>query len=222
MNIDITNIPVYYINLDSSTARRKSMEVTLSSNGFTNVTRISASTGHNSVNGCARSHHALLNSITYTGPFLVLEDDVEVTKDFIRSLQVPDNADAVYLGTGIAGRQRDVSTRRPIVRKENDDYYQLYNMLSAHAILYTNADYVKFLSKALNLAIEHNTHQDIVRAVSMKFFSVYAHNKPLFYQNDVESGNHWVTQTPISELPTLSPTASTLGLHCRCGKHKTT
>jgi GR25 family glycosyltransferase involved in LPS biosynthesis len=216
MIIDITQIPVYYINLDSSAERREAISSALRQAGFTNVIRFKASTGEHSVHGCAKSHHELMSLVKHSGPFLVLEDDAALAKDFTTIVEVPDDADAVYLGTTIAGRQKDRSTRFPVARKINEEYYQIYNFLTGHAILYINPEYQSFLKRALKVAVDFKSHQDIVRAETMKFFTVYVRNKPIFFQNDQKDYTDSITQTYIDDVPTKLPSVVNLGLWCQC------
>lgn len=214
--IDIRDIPIYYINLDSDIEKKNKIENILLNAGFKNINRVSGLTGTTSVNGCARSHQNVLQNIKFQGPFLVLEDDVNITEDFNPKIEVPENSDAVYLGTTLAGRISGKTTHPPIARKENKDYYQIYNMLSAHAILYTSEDYVKFLSRVIKLALEFDTHQDIIRASSMKFFSVYAISKPMFFQDDDKGDVRIITKAEVDRLGVIEPTAESLDIYCPC------
>ena len=97
MKIDLKEIRVYYINLDCDTLKRERTENMLKSMGFKYVTRVPAIEHEKGrVVGCARSHHHILSS--YCPPFIILEDDCTLNSDFDGFIDVPDNADAVYLG----------------------------------------------------------------------------------------------------------------------------
>ena len=98
MVIDITKIPVYWINSDSATDRAEKMKSIFSKLGFENTTRISATMHQNKVVGCAMSHHNAL--LTIKDPlYILMEDDIEVTEDFNKLIDIPDDFDAFYLGT---------------------------------------------------------------------------------------------------------------------------
>lgn len=70
-------------------------------------------------------------------------------------------------------------------------------MLGAHAILYLNPDYVKFLAQATSLMVRLKDNQDKSRAQTMKYFNVYAMNNPMFYQ---EGKHEKVTKKSISQM----------------------
>jgi GR25 family glycosyltransferase involved in LPS biosynthesis len=222
MKIDIKNIPVYYINLDSKVERKESIEMMLKNAGFNNIIRYSGSLSHHPSVGCALSHQSLLSFLLEEGietPFLILEDDAMISKDFSPILDIPDNSDAVYLGLTTSGRMWNYTVLDMVANKVNDEYYQIYNMLAAHAILYTNIDYVRFLSKAIKLAIELEGHQDIVRATTMKYFNVYAKNNPIFFQNDQERRVDLQTSVPLEAMAIVKPNRTNLGFACSCHRH---
>ena len=222
MKIDLKEIPVYYINMDSKPERKEAIELMLHNAGFKNVTRYPGNVSHHPSVGCALSHQSLLNFLLeekIDTPFLILEDDAMISKDFTSIIEVPDNSDAVYLGLSTSARMWNYTVLDMVAKKINDDYYQIYNMLAAHAILYTNIDYVKFLSKAIKLAIEVEGHQDIVRSTTMKYFNVYAKNKPIFFQNDQERRVDLQTSVPLEAMNIVKPNRTNLGFACSCHRH---
>ena len=198
MNIDILDIPVYYINLDKDVEKREKLEDTLANLGFTNVHRFAGHYSKERAVGCATSHNALLHKLKDTDtPFLVLEDDVEPAKFKSVIKDIPDNADALYLGNSIFGLWGPRGEPRIAAEKISSDIYQIYNMLSAHAILYLDNEYVKFLAKATDFMVSLKDNQDKSRAHTMRYFNVYATNNPVFYQ----AGKHEkVTNVSISKL----------------------
>lgn len=198
MKINLYEIPIYYINLDKDTEKRERLESALFDLGFENVHRFAGHYSKERAVGCATSHNALLNKLKdLDTPFLVLEDDVEPA--FLKSVidNIPEDADALYLGNSAFGLWGSKGTLKISAKKENSTMYRIYNMLGAHAILYLNNDYVKFLARATSFMVDIKDNQDKSRAQTMKYFNVYAMDKPMFYQ----AGKHEkVTKVTISQL----------------------
>lgn len=180
--INILHVPVYYINLDDSPDKRERMESMLKEYGFKNVHRFSGTRESPKAVGIAKSFHALLSKLEKTGtPFIILEDDVDIA-NFDPVIDVPKDADAYYLGISNFGIYRGYGARRISVKQYNEKTFRIYNMLSAHAILYLNNDYVKFLRQAIEFNIMIKTNQDKARAETMKYWNIYAMKDPMFYQ----------------------------------------
>lgn len=184
MEINLLNLPVFYINLKKD--KQKSIETVevLKSLGFKNITRFDAILGETKKEGCAKSHQALLKELDIDGPFIVFEDDIESNGSFNPVIQVPDDADAVYLGISAYSLDNGITGQSLVANKVDDNLYRIYNMLAAHAILYLNKDYYKFLAKAIQAMIDADRNQDNARAETMKYFNIYAFRHPFFYQGD--------------------------------------
>jgi GR25 family glycosyltransferase involved in LPS biosynthesis len=180
--IILTDIPVYYINLDKDVEKSEKMQELLFSLGFKNINRFPGIEEDIKKVGVAKSHNALLKKLSNKKtPFIVFEDDI-VEYDFDPEIMVPIDADVFYLGNSIYGLKQGIGQKRIIAKHHYEDIYQIYNMLAAHAILYLNKDYVKFLAMATEFNISIETNQDKARAETMKYWKVYAKNKPMFYQ----------------------------------------
>jgi GR25 family glycosyltransferase involved in LPS biosynthesis len=223
MIIDIREIPVYYINLKSNKDRKKTIEDMFNDYGFKNIIRFEGIVSGHPTIGCAMSHKAILDQIINEGvqaPFIILEDDASILNEFNPEIFVPDDSDAMYLGLSPFARIWNYTVSDMVAKKVNDDTYRIYNQLAAHAILYTNIDYVKFLSKAIPTAIEVSGHQDIVRASTMKFFNIYARNKPIFFQNDQDMRVDLLTSRSLSMMNLVPPNATNLGFACSCHRHR--
>ena len=184
--VNLLELPVYYINLNKNPEKRDAIEKMLRDLGFSNINRFEGIEHKIKRNGVALSHNALLKSLMDEGtPFIVFEDDV-VLNNFVSEIMVPEDADAMYLGTSLYGLYSGKGHLRVSAEPSGEGTYRLYNMLAAHAILYLNNDYVKFLVQATRFSIRAGTNQDIARAETMKYWNVYGINKPLFSQ----AGSH--------------------------------
>ena len=182
MKISLIDIPVFYINLDEQEEKRKATETLLKQLGFKYVQRFSA-IKHEAgrIIGCARSHYEILR--TQKPPFIILEDDCTLNKEFVNNLEIPDNADALYLGISHWGRYLNHSGPYVHTTKVNEDIVRVYNMLATHAILYLTESYVDICKRvAYHFGYEVENHLDIGFAEIHKLYNVYALNEPLFRQ----------------------------------------
>lgn len=200
MRLKITDLPVLYINLEKDIQRRRTLERKLAEKGFGNVIRIEGVRTTPKVKGVAEAHiRAMEEVLRIDGPVLVLEDDVMFFEDY-DSIEIPDDTDAFYLGISSwgLGRQGAGVKKICVERTESHDVYRLLNMLSAHAIVYFNKDYVRFLIKSAKFFRSIATNQDKGRAETMKYWNVYGVRKPMFIQS-----GRYIDETSIS-LPSQS------------------
>jgi len=197
MNLDLRKITALYINLLQDTGRNNDMKKLFKTCGFESHYRIDAEYTPNSLAGCSLSHHNALNEVE--PPFILFEDDC-VVKNFKPIIEIPDDADAVYLGISSWGRMNSHSG--PFVQYEDlgDGLLRIYNMLSAHAILYLNQEYVSLCSRISEQATSIADHQDIGFAEIQRYFNVYAFDDPMFYQSSSNGTDQPLTTYPTHEL----------------------
>ena len=201
MNLDLREIPFYYINLDDAVERRTRTESHLKALGIKSINRIPAVRHSNGFAGCARTVSDFLHQIT-EGPFVLIEDDIEV-KQWDPIIEVPDDADALYLGISGWGRMNGHSG--PFVQWEqvDDNLLRVYNMLSGHAIVYLSGEWVEMARRCCHHAgyvIE--SYYDVQIAEVQRFFNVYALDDPYFYQTSSD-GNQKVTYEKLSTQQSL-------------------
>lgn len=199
MKVKLTQIPAYYINLHKDTKNNKSMKKLLNSLGFVKVKRCPGFIEKTHALGCGMAHQNVLLSMSrQDSPFLLFEDDIELTH-FDHIIDIPDDADAVYLGVSkmgiINGKDREELLVSSVGSYEN--MYRIYNMLAAHAILYLNMDYVRSASRHIQKNIDRGEAHDIGLAEHMKDWKVYCLDKPMFIQS---KKFRYFTDTSISKL----------------------
>lgn len=195
MIIDLREIPTVWINLDSATQNAEDMKKRLELHNFKNTDRKSACVipaPPNTISsnlhyvGCAQSHIDILEDKKYPTPLLILEDDAEFSDSFNPILDVPDDADGVYLGvsTGNMGYQ---------TKKVNDNFYRIGGILATHAILYITEQYRQNMSIVAKQCVYQFRQPWDVGASSLQFhMKVYTPIKPFFYQADNrQSANKW-------------------------------
>jgi hypothetical protein len=207
MKIDLRNVYTRWINLDEKTDNAEMMEELFQRCGMTNTHRFSAirkSATHEGVRkgeehypGIAESQFACMRDIVDNGlPGLILEDDIEVTEIFPNTgiIEVPDDADAVYLGISHGdGNYEAIDVGNGLCK--------ISKMLSGHACLYITKNYI---SDILNLVpdamYEHQRPFDVFTYQLQGRHNVYAYHHPLFYQADAKNNaNKWehMTRTPL-------------------------
>ena len=198
LRLDLRDIPFYYINLDDAVERNERMKSILSELGIKNVRRISATKHETGQAGTARS---MLNTIESAinpvvsplgTPFVILEDDIAV-KRWDPIIEIPENADAFYLGVSGWGRMNSHSG--PFVQWEQYEpgILQVYNMLGGHAIMYLRKRYINLVRRiCLHAGYDIEDHPDIGFAEIQRWHNVYAFDDPYFFQTS-SGGNERVT-----------------------------
>jgi len=195
MIIDLREIPVIWINLDSATKNAEAMENKFKNYGFKNTIRKSArvieppegtpKTIYHYV-GCGQSHLDILKDKNLNTPFLILEDDAEFTSDFNPIIEIPDDADGIYLGVSHGNIYYKT-------KKYNENYLRISGILATHAILYISENYKNNMAMANKHFIYNlKTPWDVAAAGLQHRFRVYTPNNPFFYQADErDSANKW-------------------------------
>ena len=197
MNLDLREISAVYINLKKDVKKDFAMKALILDCGFKNTIRVEGEYTPNSLAGCSLSHYNALSEID--PPFIVFEDDC-IIKNFKPEIEIPDDADALYLGVSSWGRMNSHSG--PFVQYEGitKDLLRIYNMLSAHAILYLNPEYISLCKKIAHQAYEIADHQDIGFAEIQRYYNVYAFDDPMFYQSSSNGTDQPLTTYPSQEL----------------------
>lgn len=190
MKINLLEIPVFYINMKKDVDKDKYLSHLLQDLGFKNINRIEAVEDKESGRrGLSKSQYKSL--IQVPPPFIILEDDCDA-KYFKSEIEVPDDADAVYLGNsawGLLGSYTGFLLRYKKVQGF-PDLYRIFNMLSSHAILYLSDEYVSVCKRTTDYCANFSkvpVPMDVPFAEIQKYFNIYTPNRPLFIQKDYDS-----------------------------------
>jgi len=204
MNLDLRDIPVLYINMDKDVEKRERIENHIDRLGFKNKIRVPGVAHRDGpLAGCALAQYNALHEID--PPFIILEDDA-TPFDYDPIISIPDDTDALYLGISSWGRMNSHSG--PFVQweyyfKEVDiNLLRVYNMLSTHAILYLNPEYISVCKKIAYHHHEIIEHVDIGFTDIQKYYNVYAFNQPLFYQTSSNGTDQKLSSYPSQECLT--------------------
>ena len=202
MKIDLRKIPVIYINLIQHTEKDKNIRGVLEECGFETIIR---SEGHNRPdNPCAGNGGAQVAALSkIEPPFIVIEDDCQIN-NFVHEIEVPDDADVVYLGASQWGRYLNFSGPFVHYEKIDENVVRIYNMLSTHCLLYFSNDFLKIAQKIAKKATfvdrydqESQPLFDIGVTEIQKLFNVYCMNDPLFKQSGY---NEKVTSCKLTDV----------------------
>jgi hypothetical protein len=196
MKINLRKVPAVYMNLKQHEEKNEKMQTLLHECGFETIIRVEGSYNpDNPPAGCAGAHYNGLCEID--PPFVLFEDDCFL-HNFKPIIKVPDDADAVYLGTSQWARYFSFSG--PFVHYDivDDDIVRVYNMLGGHSILYLTQDYVRMCQRISYHASEViENHLDIGFAEVQKYFNIYSVNVPFFKQ---EGYNEAVTICKVTDI----------------------
>lgn len=173
MIIDLESTKTVYINLDEHIDKNNKILSML--NGFTNVVREPgidiAQDPYSTVRRVSRAHrNAILNNDTGE-PLIVLEDDC-VRFHYRRYIDVPDQADIVFLG----------SWEHPNIIRINADFSKVTDIRGAHAILYLTKKGKDFMLRMIDDAIRDDLWHDHVFGTHLSQANAYVLNMPIFYQ----------------------------------------
>ena len=201
MKLDLREIPFYYINLARDIERKEKVENILKELGIKEFHRLDAILYSNGFAGCARTVSDFLHQVT-DGPFVIVEDDIAI-KNWNPIIEIPDDADALYLGISGWGRMNSHSGPFVQTKKVNDTLLRVYNMLGGHAIVYLSPEWVDMCRRAsYHAGYVIESYFDIQFAEVQRFFNVYAFDDPYFYQTSSD-GNQKVTYEKLSDQQSL-------------------
>lgn len=179
MLIDIQNIPISYINLEKDYMKNIAIQEMLY--GYSNLNRIEATyIKDNHVLALAMSQKDALDSITVPG--LILEDDC-VKANFRTQINVPDDADIVFLGIWDMDKPAIPSGKYlPAYEIHDEDFVKVYSMNGSHAILFVSELGKQVASRAYDISIRTELWNDSILNRVLPFVNAYALRSPIFAQ----------------------------------------
>lgn len=187
MIINIKDIPTLYINLAKDKHKDSNMKKLGKDLGISKYKRFNGvEVSGNRILGIAKSHQSILNSIKE--PTMVLEDDcVVLNKNTL--IDIPDDADAIYLGISSWGYKNGISEKNNFTYKKHKDFKNIYKidgMLALHSVIYISKEYVDMSNRTAKWSIDNNEPVDSAIASIQKYFNIYALGNPIFFQRSSE------------------------------------
>jgi hypothetical protein len=212
MKVDLKKLPAYYINLEHHQEKNKKTLDLLNQLGFHSIFRLDGVLSpENPIAGCSKAHYQALAKIGNTFPFLLFEDDIVFMNqknwnDGI--IEIPSDADAVYLGTSTWGRMNGHNGE--FVQYDKNELFpnivRIYNMLATHAILYLNAEYINIIKRAaFHTGYVIKNYNDVAFAELQRFFNVYSVDSPFFAQtSNLEATNKSISSIRHTECMSIN------------------
>jgi len=211
MIINIKEIPAIYICPDHNekyNKRKLHIDQLLTKLKFKNIIHFKSST---------EEYPCCLNNATieifskYKPPFLLLEDDIEVTRDIPDNFEIPDNTDAFYLGLSSGGGDKinNYDDGNCLYEYIDDNLFKIKNMLASHAILYINSNYINYLRNELITIPTY--YNDVVMSQIQDKFNIYCNQESYFYQGfeypEKLNSNESATKIILNNKPVIFVTA---------------
>ena len=193
--LNLVDIPVVYIcpaHNEKYLKRKDHMDLLLKNLGFKNVTMFKS--GTEAYPTClAQATIDVLTSRLDDEPFLLLEDDVDITKwfDINKSLIFPQDTDAMYLGLSMAAGSNtlNINNGPSQISRISNTHIKIHNMLGAHAILYVSRIYKQaVIDEMYGILSKVGHHSDVAISRIQSKFNIYGYHYPLFHQSNIING----------------------------------
>jgi len=180
--VKVSNINAYFINPDDYSNRMEAMIEMLNKCGFNSVNRIVYNEKFNDKkNTITKAHLHLINTAINDKafPFIIFEDDATQMRELPEEFNIPVEAELIYLGG---------STYAPsnmYIKEYNNDFYRVYNMLTAHAIIVPDMRGASTIIRAYNKAFDESKYSDeLLAKESHSHVFLVPKEGNYFYQND--------------------------------------
>jgi hypothetical protein len=194
MKIKLSSLPTYYINMEDDTERKSRFLGWNEELGFDNVTRIPGTYSDPYFTGLSQSFaSAIKEGLALEDMFIIFEDDAAPTEKFVDEIEIPDDADALYLGVSPWGFSHDQDPKdlpmfNGSVFEEVNGFpnvFKIHSTLSNHAIVYITKAFCESTLASLERALATGQYNDAQKYFDGIFdkHNVYAIG-PLFYQHD--------------------------------------
>lgn len=210
MLLDIKNITVYIISPGTDKYRSKLITVfeRVINEGFKNVVFFKSIPDPNKTVSLTNTVLEIFKrELNNDNPFIILEDDCAFFTKYDQ-IEIPDNADMLYLGVSLWTYPYSTNTLysmyRPDIVYNSMDTTESYNntlvrikgMTGGHAILYISRDFIRtFIDKMSDISkyIPDLPH-DLLFSSLHPLFNVFGLKQPMFYQDATLGGQEDVTK----------------------------
>lgn len=200
-NLDLSSINKIWLTCEKTSDRWCKMESLLKDIGWAATKHVGEITNPYTI-GVTNAHISALNQ---PGNILILEDDIAQNINIPSSIEVPEDADAIYVGTSLYGVVRGKTMLGGVIAGDYDNYLnKVFNMLGLHAIIYLTERYKQnvisllksYLDEPEKMNKEYGCDNPI--ASSHYKYNIYSVKIPWFYQADGHSDQ--ATITPIDTV----------------------
>jgi hypothetical protein len=201
MKIYLKQIRHYFLTVDTNGARKHHMFQEFADFNLTEVTPIlniekfkSGASGF-----CRMLDIGLRNQVRNAAfqPFVMYEDDCSKYRDFPDVIEVPDDADILYIGLSKCSMNNTTNHFCNYYTHVNTDVVSIVNMLATHGIIVCSASGALAIQKAVLESFYKNVPWDVYLAFLQPYYKVYALKKPLVYQDSKYGGAEFETRFSI-------------------------
>lgn len=116
-------------------------------------------------------------------PFIILEDDVSFYREMPKEIDIPNDADLFYLGLSQLAMNNGKAIDNISAQQIDENTYQIFNMLSGHAIMICSPLGAAAYQKAMIDGFYQEKIWDVFAAEMQSNYNVYALKKPIFLQD---------------------------------------
>ena len=208
MKLDIRSVQVFLLSPGEGRWRGRALTVfqRLLDAGFKRISFVKSVPDTAGMNSLTRTNLLVFQEqLNTTEPFLLLEDDCEIWNLPTEPIEIPDDADAVYVGVSQwiypHPYQRlnqnftpILPNAPPFVLSASDTCTRIRGMTSTHAILYISRPYIQTCIQAIEPQLQFQTPHDLVLATQHAAHHVYALKEPMFYQDSLLQGQEIPTR----------------------------
>jgi len=210
MKIDLKRIQTFVLNLPTNTMRVAHMTALCErfNLNWAFVEGVKCRPPHI---GCNINHLRAYRQDQAKTPLLILEDDCEATDKFTNILDIPPDADVVYLGATSCGIVPELDSKAfegaVIVTDHDEQFCRVHNMTSGHAVLFVTEKALKLaIERSLFYTVEKFRPSDVGLAEIQSELIAYAYKQPMLYQSDKLQGEgkqhmERMTKIDLDEVP---------------------
>lgn len=185
--IDLRDFPVVVTSGRRFADRRARISAMLQREGFTEPSFYLAELDSGS--RCCYASITLNHLVAIASqppPFILLEDDASPTQWFTPRLEIPENADAIWLGITHYGMAKGKPSAGAARLTGERTIPRAKNMLGTHAILFLSNAFTAAVRDRLFLLLRQTpgTPHDRILAAMQEDWIIHAPNPPLFFQDD--------------------------------------
>lgn len=132
-------------------------------------------------------------------PFVMLEDDVKILRSFPEYVEIPDDADILYIGLSSCSLSSNGTLYYEFIYR-NSPILKIYNMLASHGIVICSLRGMMMYQKALFESYYTDEPWDVLYAKVMPLINVYATKNPLVYQCSLVGGEQNTTKLALKNI----------------------
>ena len=110
-------------------------------------------------------------------PFILLEDDVSLSETLSDNIEIPDDADIIYIGVSCGGLGKNARYTKGVplyAINYNEKYIRVYNMLSTHGMLISSIQGLFILQQCLMEDYMYDRHYDLSICQIQPYYNIYA------------------------------------------------